>query len=205
MMVKTRSAARIGFVILLLGAGVAAVGARPTAPDAGGRLEILPGDPRLDMAWALAQRGMSEVDASRVSVLLVDQLDTQGELVPMTLSWGAEFWWRSVDGAGMPATRMVRGRVALDWGNAMQKAIEASGCGGAAVAFIPVRGSSLAPLPIPPSSPVLVRLLGIWATGDAAPLDPSAFTGAGSAPAIVCQPVVVDLEYGVSMPTRWPQ
>lgn len=200
----TRSAARVGFAMLLLGAGAAAVSARPPAPGTPPRLEIVAGDPRLDMAWALAQRGMAEDDAARVSVLLVDQIDTRGELQPMEFAWAAEVWWPQGDGSGVAPLRMMRTLVDFRWGTTLQGTGLAPTCQGARAPFLVMQATGEPELPLPAGTTVLVRLLKPWPLGHAEAIGPAALVPVGATPRFECLPVTVDLDHGVAAPDVWP-
>jgi len=200
----TRSAARLGFVVLLVGAGAAAVAARPLNMEAHRRLEVVTGDPRLDMAWALAQRGMATGDAARVSVLLVDRLDVRGELQPITNAWAAELWWQTETADAAPMTRMIRVLLNFDLGKVLHRAVAAQECDGDRSPFIAMKSMGTSELPIPRDTLVLVRLFETWPSGCDHAIGAGAFAPIGATAHVECLPVSVDLDHGVAAPLRWP-
>lgn len=199
----TRRAARFAFAALLFGAGAAAVAARPQAGTR--ELQIVNGDPRLDVAWALSEGGMSAADAQRVAVLLIDGVDPDGEGIAMSGSRGAEIWWREVAMDGTVSLRLMRTRVDFHWSNALASSARATVCGESESAFIAMRTTELSPRPIPPGSVVLVRVRDVWLTPGSDQVPSSAFAPLYGAKFIAeCQPLVIDANSGVSTPTHWP-
>lgn len=200
----TRSAARLGFVVLLVGAGAAAVAARPLNTEANPRLEIVNGDTRLDMAWALAQSGMAASDAARVSVVLVDGIDPLGELQPLTNAWSAELWWQTDAVDAAPMTRMVRVLLDFDLGKKVNRAIAAQACDGDRTPYCVMRSRGTSELPIPRDAVVLVRLFELWPAGKEPIVGAGAFAPLVPTTHVECLPVAVDLDHGVAAPLRWP-
>lgn len=200
----TRRAARFGFAALILGAGAAAVGAHPLGWSSNPQVEVLAGDPRLDLAWALEQGGMGPADAMRMSVLLIDQVDPKGELEDFTQSWSAEIWWRTGEASSLELS-MIRARVGIPFGSALKKAADASGCAAPHIPFFAFITGPDSGLPVPPGTTVLVRVIDVWETKGSPPFDGSGFIPiAAGEPVPECETVVDDLEQGVSAPTYWP-
>ncbi len=208
----TRRAARLCFATLLVGAGAAAVAAKPSGTAPAPMVEVVPGDPRLDLGWALTQSGMSDEDARRVSVLLVDQVDPGGEFETLTPLWSAELWWRDLepeDDFGAPI-RMTRTTLAFVTGTSLERVAASSKavCPIGSQTFFPMRVASTRLAPIPQGTTVLVRLRGVWLCGvgtganakDLQPLGPEAVQGRAG---VLCEPVDLDPESGLEVPSHW--
>jgi len=199
----TRRAARIAFAVLLLGAGAATVAARPTSPLR--EVNVVKGDERLDLAWALTESGMSSEDAHRVSVVLVDGIDPSGENEAMSITRGAELWWRTVAEDGGTTVNLMRVRLEFGWSTRLRELVANARCSESDGAFIAVRTTATSPAPIPPGSVVLIRLLAVWATPHGGHVRAAAFEPlAKSGPTVECQPLGVDHHHGIKTPTRWP-
>lgn len=198
----TKRAARIAFTALLLGVGAATVAARPSA--GGGDLDVVEGDPRLDLSWALRESGMSADDAYRVSVLLVDGVDPSGENIVMSISRGAELWWRELSPSGSPVTHMMRVRIDFGLGAQLNKRAIAASCAEGEAAFFSMRTTQTSPPPIPPGTVVLIRLLETWATPDIGHVRATSFESlVGDEPSLECQLLGLDLQHGIATPTQW--
>lgn len=208
----TRRAARSCFAVLLIGAGAAAVAAKPSGLSPTAMVEVVPGDPRLDLEWALAQSGMSVEEAKRVSVLLVDQVDPSAELQTLNTLWSAELWWRdaSRDSASHAPFRMMRALLAFRTGSTLEKIAKSSGaaCPIGSQRFHPMRVASSRLAPIPEGTTVLVRLNDLRLCGrgagmdghDLAPIGPGSSQGRT---VVLCEPVTTDPDSGLEVPITW--
>ena len=198
-------AARLGFLVLLIGAGAAAVSARPSNAVAGSAVEVVKGDPRLDLAWALAEGGMTDGDSPGVGGVLVEGVAPAAENQVLTVTFTAEFWWKA-DRPGRPgALQMMRGRVNMDWSRAFRHAMRDRACSGDEVPFVPLRAIGDPALPFPAGEVVLMRLIKVHHAGALASVHERAFAPVmPSEVRVECLPVALDLETGVQVPTSWP-
>lgn len=204
----TRRAARICFLLLLAGAGAAAVAAKPNGGPVS-LASIVPGDPRLDLRWALVESGMSPDAARRVSVILVDQVDPEAELQVLTVFWSAELWWREQTDSGASSLRMMRLLLPAPCGSAIDRMARAGApCHARARVFHEMRVVSDRLAPIPKGARVLLRLVEVSFAGgretvDCRELEPVSAGLDGSRGSVSCIEVTLDPETGVEVPVSW--
>jgi len=208
----TRRAARLCFAALLIGAGAAAVAAKPSGQGPPAMVEIVPGDPRLDLEWALVQSGMPVDEAKRVSVLLVDQVDPRAEREIVNNLWSAELWWHdpSADAKSGDRIRMMRTFLSFRTGATLWKLSMAAGedCPIGSQRFFPMRVASSRVPPIPNGTTVLVRLselrqCGKGAGADDRDLEPIGPESKHGRTLVLCEPVTEDPESGLEVPTEF--
>lgn len=206
----TRRAARLCFAALLIGAGAAAVAAKPSSQPRIAMVKVEPGDARLDLEWALAQSGMPADDARRVSVLLVDQVDPNGELQTLNTLWAAELWWREPDPETGAPVRMMRAYLAFRTGAMLDRIANESraSCETGSQRYFSMRVTSSRIAPIPSGASVLVRLNGLGLCGRGSGIDGNDLQPAGPGPnaaggIVLCESVMPDPESGLDVPLGW--
>jgi len=203
----SRRAARLCFASLLIGAGAAAIAAKPVL-NSGAMVEVVPGDPRLDLRWALQQSGMSAEEAQRVSVILVDQVDPAGENQAFSVLWNAEVWWRDERASDAAPLRMMRVLLPHQCGSTLETVAKAQAdCPSRSRRYFAMRVATDQLPPIARGTAVLVRLLDFGLVGADSSVDCNDFialAGAGSDVSMAsCLDVVVDPEAGVDVPSAW--